>query len=221
MWRPYHDLRTSEQYGIGLILLLGSYLLSAAEWEGMEDLSGFLFIAVLLVINANDNVPRPIRVTAFTAAGISAVLSLIRAIQPVDATIAVDAFSTMVVVGVTIIAIMSRLLQHAQVTISTVMGAFLAYALVGFAAAFLYIGVDSVTTGDFFREGPVPDADYIYFSMVTLTTVGFGDLTAATEIGQRLVVVEALVGQVFLVVLVARLVSLWKAPDRGITQASE
>jgi voltage-gated potassium channel len=44
---------------------------------------------------------------------------------------------------------------------------------------------------------------------VTLTTVGYGDITPATELAKRLAVVEAVVGQVFLIVLVARLVSLW------------
>lgn len=221
VWRPFHSLRTTEQYGTGLLLLLIAYLLSAVEWESIENLSGFVFIAVLLMINANERVPRWIRTTAYTAAAVSAALSIVRAVEPVEATIALDAFSTMIVVSVTILAILARLVQHSHVTLYTVMGAFLAYALVGFAAAFLYIGVDSITTEDFFNQGPVPDADYIYFAMITLTTVGFGDFTAATEIGQRLVVVEALVGQVFIVVLVARLVSLWKAPERGAVLPSD
>lgn len=69
-----------------------------------------------------------------------------------------------------------------------------------------------------FLNGVVSDGDYVYFSFVTLTTVGYGDITAATDIAKRLVVVEAFVGQVFLVALVARLVSLWGAPDRGDPQ---
>ena len=116
--------------------------------------------------------------------------------------------------AVAILAIISRLIALESVTRATVMGAFLAYALVGFSVAFLYIAVDSLSGDSFFNQGQVPPGDYIYFSLVTLTTVGFGDLTAATEIGKRLVVIEALMGQVFLVVLVARLVSLWKPPTR-------
>jgi voltage-gated potassium channel Kch len=55
----------------------------------------------------------------------------------------------------------------------------------------------------------VGPGDYTYFSFVTLTTVGYGDITAASDIAKRLVVVEAFIGQVFLITLVARLVSLW------------
>jgi voltage-gated potassium channel Kch len=47
---------------------------------------------------------------------------------------------------------------------------------------------------------------------VTLTTVGYGDITAAGDLAKRLVVVEAFVGQVFLITLVARLVALWGQP---------
>jgi voltage-gated potassium channel Kch len=58
----------------------------------------------------------------------------------------------------------------------------------------------------------VAEGDYTYFSFVTLTTVGYGDVTAASDLAKRLVVVEAFVGQVFLIVLVARLVALWGSP---------
>ena len=215
VWHPFRTIRTTEQYGTALLMLLIAYLLSAVSWERLDDVSGLIFILILLVINANEHVPRALRITAFTAAGISVVLSAGRAIRPGDLVSAMDAFSTMVVVGVTILAILARLLKHTRVSLSTVMGAFLAYSLVGFAAAFLFIGVDALSTEDFFNQGPVPEVDYIYFAMITLTTVGFGDLTAATEIGQRLVVVEALISQVFIVVLVARLVSLWQPPRHG------
>jgi voltage-gated potassium channel Kch len=61
----------------------------------------------------------------------------------------------------------------------------------------------------------VAEGDYTYFSFVTLTTVGYGDVTAASDLAKRLVVVEAFVGQVFLIVLVARLVALWDPPSRS------
>ena len=53
---------------------------------------------------------------------------------------------------------------------------------------------------------------WVYFSFITLTTVGFGDITPISELAKRLVVIEAFVGQVFLITLVARLVSLWGLP---------
>jgi len=178
----------------------------------VEKFADLIFIVMLLLITNHPAVPRPLRWTAGGAAAISAVLSTVRAVSSSPTTDALDALSTLVVVAITIVAILMRLLQHSAVTLSTVMGAFLAYALIGFAFAFLYVAVDAWTADPFFAQGPKPEASFIYFSVVTLTTVGYGDLTAGTPLAERLVIIEALIGQVFLVVLVARLVSLWKAP---------
>ena len=49
--------------------------------------------------------------------------------------------------------------------------------------------------------------DFLYFSFITQTTVGYGDLTAATNLGRTLAVVEALAGQLYLVTIIAVLVS--------------
>ena len=60
----------------------------------------------------------------------------------------------------------------------------------------------------------VSNEDYSYFSFVTLTTVGYGDLVAHTDLGRRIAVVEAMTGQIFLATAVARLVSLYGAEIR-------
>ena len=55
---------------------------------------------------------------------------------------------------------------------------------------------------------------FSYFSFTTLTTVGFGDYTAATDIARRIAVIEAVLGQVFIATTLARLVSLYKSGER-------
>jgi hypothetical protein len=70
--------------------------------------------------------------------------------------------------------------------------------------------IESLRDGSFFvQPGPHQESEYLYFSFVTLTTLGFGDLSPAVGLPQALVALEALLGQVFLVTLVARLVTLW------------
>ncbi|MFZ0013511.1 MAG: ion channel, partial [Acidimicrobiia bacterium] len=116
-----------------------------------------------------------------------------------------------------LLAIVSRILHHRQVTLQTVMGGIAAYALIAFAMAAIYNSFDMLT-GTTFLNGAVDEGDYTYFSFVTLTTVGYGDITAATDLAKRLVVVEAFVGQIFMIVFVARLVSLWGKPAPAVRE---
>jgi hypothetical protein len=105
---------------------------------------------------------------------------------------------------------LSRVLNHRRVTHETVLGALCTYVLLGLLFAFCFLAADALQAGPFFaQEGPHQQSEYVYFSFVTLTTLGFGDLSPAVGLPQALVALEALLGQVFLVTLVARLVTLW------------
>jgi hypothetical protein len=104
----------------------------------------------------------------------------------------------------------SRVLHHRRVTYETVLGALCAYVLIGLLFAFVYLAVGELREGPFFaQEGPHGQSEYVYFSFVALTTLGFGDLSPSVGLPQALTVLEALCGQIFLVTLVARLVTLW------------
>jgi hypothetical protein len=105
---------------------------------------------------------------------------------------------------------LSRVLRHRRVTHETVLGALCSYVLVGLLFAFLYLAVDDFRSASFFvQAGAHQQSEYVYFSFVTLTTLGFGDLSPSVGLPQALTALEALFGQVFLVTLVARLVTLW------------
>jgi Ion channel len=105
---------------------------------------------------------------------------------------------------------LSRILHHRRVTHETVLGALCVYVLIGLLFAFLFLAVEDLGGGSFFAQpGPHSQSEYLYFSFVTLTTLGFGDLSPAAGLPQALTVSDALVGNIFLVTLVARLVTLW------------
>ena len=109
----------------------------------------------------------------------------------------------------------SRVLQHRRVTHETVLGALCSYVLVGLLFAFLFLAVDGFRGTEFFvQEGSHSQSEYVYFSFVALTTLGFGDLSPSVGLPQALTALEALFGQVFLVTLVARLVTLWGRQGR-------
>jgi hypothetical protein len=112
---------------------------------------------------------------------------------------------------------LSRVLHHRRITFETVLGALCAYVLFGLLFAFLYLAVGELRDTPFFAQpGPHQQSEYLYFSFVALTTLGFGDLSPSVGLPQALTVLEALVGNVFLVTLVARLVTLWVRQDEFV-----
>jgi voltage-gated potassium channel len=111
---------------------------------------------------------------------------------------------------------LSRVLRHRRITYETVLGALCAYVLIGLLFAFLYLAVSDLRDGPFFvQPGAHGQGEYLYFSFVALTTLGFGDLSPSVGLPQALTVLEALFGNIFLVTLVARLVTLWVRQTEG------
>ena len=103
--------------------------------------------------------------------------------------------------------ILRRILASSTITVRLVLGALAIYLLVGLTYAYLYPVIGAMTNEQFFVQTSKPGAvDYVYFSYVTLTTVGYGDFTANTSVGRMVAVSEALTGQLYLVSAVALLV---------------
>jgi len=88
-----------------------------------------------------------------------------------------------------------------------------AYLLAGISLGVLYWALERVSPGSLNYAGAIPDtfssADGIYFSFVTLATLGYGDFVPKTQVARGLAILEAVVGQLYLAVMVARLVSLY------------
>jgi hypothetical protein len=113
-----------------------------------------------------------------------------------------------VILTLSIVAVTRRVLTHRIVTLQTIYGALSAYLLIGFLYAALFAAVANLQHAALFAQGQPATNDTIqYFSFVTMTTVGYGDFTAAGQPARTFAVFDALSGQIFLVTLVARLVS--------------
>ncbi len=94
------------------------------------------------------------------------------------------------------------------VTVTTVAGVLCLYLLVGLFFAFTYSGIQNITGKPFFANGGAATSPRaVYFSFVTITTTGYGDFTARTNLGHMLSVSEALIGQIYLVTVVATIIA--------------
>jgi hypothetical protein len=118
--------------------------------------------------------------------------------------------------ALTPVLIARRVLQHTVVTIQTIMGSVAAYLQLAVAFAFLFQTLDAYSASHFFGE-EVSTTTYMYFSLVTISTVGFGDVAAVTDLGRLAASSEAVVGQVYLVTFVALIVARFAA---GMPRAS-
>jgi hypothetical protein len=101
-----------------------------------------------------------------------------------------------------------------RVTLDRVMGAIVLYLLLGLVFAFAYESVFRQVPGAFAGalDGPDTLERWAYFSFVTLTTVGYGDITPVAKIARALATFEAFIGQLYPAIILARLVSLQIAP---------
>lgn len=103
--------------------------------------------------------------------------------------------------------ILRTISRHRTISAATVLGAMSTYVLLGLFFAYVFRGIAEFDPDSF--TGAVDDlrpAVFQYFSFTTLTTVGYGDIQAATDLTRTLAVGEALVGQIYLVTVVALVV---------------
>ena len=115
----------------------------------------------------------------------------------------------------TAILVLRRVLAQPSVTIQSIYGALSAYLIVGLMFAAIYAAIQHLGESAFFAGSqPANTQTFQYFSFTTLTTLGYGDFTAAQNGGRAIAVMEALTGQVFLATLGARLVSAYRNPGQ-------
>lgn len=113
----------------------------------------------------------------------------------------------------TAVLIVRRVLARPVVTIQSIYGALSAYLVIGLMFAACYSAIQHLGGAPFFAGGqPANTQTFQYFSFTTLTTLGYGDFTAAGNGSRAIAVMEALTGQVFLATLVARLVAAYRSP---------
>jgi hypothetical protein len=114
----------------------------------------------------------------------------------------------------TILTVALGIVDQGEANVKAVTGAVCVYVLIGLLFVFLYGVIATVSSSDFFAQGTDGTRSLrLYFSFVTLATLGYGDYTPAHELGRTLAIVEALFGQLYLVTVIALLVSRIRGRD--------
>ena len=203
-------------YGGLLLMLLVAYMLTVAAPGALEHGAGHLAVAVvaLLLVGVGQRVRQfvggwaGIAVLAIVAVGLGGGLSA----AGVDG--AADIITALLMLGAAV-ATIDRLLTAPEITVDGVIAALSIYLLLAFAFSASYAAVQDISGEGFFTDDQLGNrSDFLYFSVVTLTTLGYGDFVSAGSLGRGLSALEALTGQLFLGTVVARFVGLLRTPQR-------
>lgn len=116
-----------------------------------------------------------------------------------------------------IVAVVHEVRAGAHVSLAAVLGVLSVYLLLGMAFGLAYGTIDGLGSTPALSSAPGVSgrADFLYFSFVTLTTTGYGDFVPATDLVRSIAVLEALLGQIYLVTVVALMVGNLKPGSPG------
>ena len=213
-----------DRYGLVCALILVTILSTAVLGDGEIGLILTLVLMTgtfVIALRTSDAGPRVTLIA--TAVSALAIVGICIALLTGNQTPARLAYGLAMIgiVSITPVVIARRLAKHTTVSIYLLIG--LLFAVINSTISFVLArqGLPAGAPGFFVASRPIEASDYIYYSFTTLATVGYGDLTASIALGRLLSVCEALIGQLYLVTIVAVLVSNMGRSRRRKADGSE
>jgi hypothetical protein len=210
---PQFGQRIANAFGLVLLLVLATYVLgSLTPFHGFTGALTTTVACLAAVVGlAGAAVRPPVFRIALALALVAVVLAVLSWIVADLHLLGASSFIVMILLVLAVGAILRAVLAETQVGFRTILGAISVYLILGLLFTFLYSAIDRVQGDPFFGPGvSVKGDDFVFFSFTTLTTTGYGNLVPAGQPGKMFAGLEMLMGQIFLVTLVAGLVSLWR-----------
>jgi Ion channel len=217
---PLRLLVSPDSYGMTLIVIAATYILSAAvhpAWGGL--VVAVQMLAVWLIFRVS-------RASRSARSGVRAFLVAVALFLIAQLVLGLFLGNQELVKGVPLlsamlyflapIAVLRDVASRRTVNVESLFGALAAYLLIGMFFAFAYRSISLIQQGPFYGVGGEGTmAQHLFFSFITLTTTGYGNLVPAQNPGQTFAVSEALMGQIFLLTAFAKIVSAWKPARFG------
>jgi hypothetical protein len=207
--------RFADSFGLVLVLLvIGFFVIAAGENNDVTRILSMVIwaSATWLALRAAQ-VKRRILRGALALIPLLTVVGIVLVLVGSDSTASFfTRLITILLVLVAPVAILKRLVQHPVISLNTFYGAVCVYLLIALFFATMYGLISLIYDAQFFAQlsgvapKDTPQLDYVYFSFTTITTTGYGDYTAALNVGRMMAVVEMIFGQLYLVTVVALVV---------------
>jgi Ion channel len=208
----------SHAFGIVILLVLATFVAaSLTRYTGWSAVAiSVLGCTTATVALASSGIREALLSTAIGLASACVGLAIVAAVTDRSGFLGAAALIQIVLLAWGAGTVLRAVLREESVGFRTILGAISVYLIIGLLFASLYVAVDRLQPGGFF--GPTAElhtGDYVFFSFTTLTTTGYGNLVPGGQPGKMCSVLEMLIGQIFLVTLIAGLVSLWR-PGRFV-----
>jgi hypothetical protein len=205
--------RITNAFGLLLLLVVATYVLaSLTRYSGWGAVAITAVACLSAVVAFGSAGAGPPSVRRGAGIGLTSVgLAIVAAISGDAGFLAVAALVEVVLLAAATYTVLRAVLTESAVNFRTILGAISVYMIFGLLFTSLYVIIDRLQAGAFFiNEAASHTGDYIFFSFTTLTTTGYGNLVPAAQPGKMFAGLEMLLGQIFLVTLIAGLVSLWR-----------
>jgi Ion channel len=206
--------RARQRYGVLLIALCATFFFYGVAGPGdLQRAIGTALVGttLLLALHAADVTAPRLRI-ACVAVAVIVTAVIVASVASQDAVVeGLAAIANGLLIAIAppavVIGVYRNLRTTGTVTVTVVAGVLCLYLLLGLFFSFVYLAIQNLGGAPFFANGDaaVPSRS-VYFSFVTLATLGYGDYTARTNLGHTLSITEALLGQIYLVTVVAAIV---------------
>jgi hypothetical protein len=202
-----------DAFGLVLLLVLLTYVLTSLlgdrGWKAVVLCLATSATSIVALTSAHAS-PRLVRAAVWISV-LTVLLAVVAAASGAHLWLNLSSAIQVVLLAVAMAAVLRRVIANAGADSRTILGAISVYTVLGLLFTVLYTFIARVQTGAFFEGHPqAGGSDFIFFSYTTLTTTGFGNLVPGGQPARMLTGLEMLTGQIFLVTLVAGLVSLWR-----------
>ena len=208
-----HEIGRFRFLLLSLMMMIGVRPL-LNEWIGARvwvNVSTDLFFACALMsgLHALTRQPRQLRISLLLVSAII-IFSALHYLLPLPAVDKIKLGLGAIFLVHMLIMIWTHIEMENEVTLDLIMAAACAYILLGMIWAYGYFFLESFHPGSFnIVENSTDDlVDFNYYSFVTLTTVGYGDILAMTRAARALSIFEAITGQLYLAIMISRLVGM-------------
>jgi hypothetical protein len=205
----------SYRYVLLMIIVVFAFMATAPDTDWARIVIVLLQSATLVVALWTSGLVKYAR-GSLGIVGVAIALAILLVIRPSDTLTGIVGIFELVLTLAIAAIVAFGIVDQGEINEQSVTGAICVYLLLGLMFTFFYGAVAALDSAPFFTSGTDGNVPLrLYFSYVTLSTVGYGDYTASTNLGHMLAIIEALTGQLYLVTVVAVLVARMKPRSKG------